>query len=161
MFRRWTGVLAAVTVTALVSAAPALAAQGSTVTATGTGQTRVTPTDRNSNASILAAVDAARKASISTAISQAHEYAQQYAAAVGLTLGGVLSISDASNGGGYYGPGPFFGPFGPNQYCGTVRRPIFTHVKGHRRHLTGFKKVHRCFVPPFAFVTLTVTYQAS
>jgi uncharacterized protein DUF541 len=158
MFRRWTGLLAAVSL--LATAAPALAAQGGTVTATGTAQTKVTPADRNSNASIIAAVDAARRASISSAVVQAREYAQQYAAAVGLTLGGVLSISDAGNGGGFYGPGPFLGSFGPNQFCGTVRRPIFTRSKGHRR-LTGFKKVHRCFVPPYAFVTLTVTYQAS
>lgn len=158
MFRRWTGLLAAVIV--LGTAGPALAASGGTVTATGTGQTVVTPTDRTSNASIIAAVDAARQASIAGAIAQAREYAQQYATGAGLTLGGVLSISDAANGGGFYGPGAFFGPFGPNQYCGTVRRAIRTGPKGHRR-IIGFKKVHRCFVPPFAFVTLTVTYQAS
>ena len=144
----------------LATAGPAVAAQSGTVTATGTGQTAVTPADRNSNSSIAAAVDAARQASIAGAIAQAHEYAQQYAAGVGLTLGGVLSISDAGNGGGgFYGPGPFFGPFGANQYCGTVRRAIRTGPKGHRR-ITGFKKVHRCFVPPYAYVTLTVTYQA-
>lgn len=158
MFRRWTGLLAAVIV--LGTAGPALAASGGTVTATGTGQSAVRPSDRNSNASIVAAVDAARQASIAGAIAQAREYAQQYATAVGLTLGGVLSISDAVNGGGFYGPGPFFGSFGPNQYCGTVRQPIRTGPKGHHR-ITGFKKVHRCFVPPFAYVTLTVTYQAS
>jgi hypothetical protein len=159
MFRRWPGLLAAVIV--LGTAGPALAASGGTVTATGTGQSAVTPTDRNSNASIVAAVDAARQSSIAGAIAQAHEYAQQYATGVGLTLGGVLSISDAGNGGGgFYGPGPFFGSFGPNQYCGTVRRAIRTGPKGHR-HIVGFKKVHRCFVPPFAYVTLTVTYSAS
>jgi len=73
-----------------------------------------------------------------------------------------LSISDQpGGGGGFYGPGPgFYGTFGPGQFCGTVRQPIFKPVK-HGRKLTGFKKVHRCFVPPFAFTSLTLTYTAS
>jgi hypothetical protein len=146
---------------ALLSAAPAIAADPSSVTATGTGQTRVLPKNRHSNASIEAAYEAARKASIKGALSQAREYALQYASAVGLTIGPVTSVTDAPNGGGYYGPGPFFGPFGPNQFCGTVRQPIFKNAAHGRRRLVGTKKVHRCFVPRFAFVSLTVTYSAS
>ena len=144
----------------LLGAAPALADQPKTVTATGTGQTLVVPKDRKSNASIKAAVDAAKKASVAGAITQAHEYASEYAKSTGLTLGAVISVSDAQSGN-FYGPGNFFfGPFGPNQFCGTLRQPVFKVVKGHRK-VVGTKKVHRCIVPRFAYTTVTVTYGAS
>ncbi len=147
----------------LLSAAPALAAPASptVITATGTGQVRVRPADRHSNASIAAAYQAARKASITSALTAARRLAVDYAHHVGLTLGRLLSISDQQNNGGPYGPGPvFFGPFAPGQFCGTVRQPILKHVK-HGEKVIGFKKVYRCFVPPFAFTTLTLTYTAS
>ncbi|HEY2160638.1 MAG TPA: hypothetical protein VGH24_04980 [Solirubrobacteraceae bacterium] len=94
------------------------------------------------------------------ALSDAHEYALDYAHATGLTLGGVISVSDAQQGGFYGpgGPGPFGGAFGPNQYCGTVEVVTGKPVKGKRPKV---KKVHRCFVPRFAYTTLTVTYSAS
>jgi uncharacterized protein YggE len=142
---------------ALAVAGPAAAAAGGTVTATGTGQAKVTPSNRHSNASISAAVDAARGVALKGAFAQAREYAQQYASAAGLTLGSVLSVSDALNG---FGPGTYYGPFGPGQYCGKIRQPIIKRVHGHRR-VVGSKVVHRCFVPPFAFVSLSVTYNAS
>jgi uncharacterized protein YggE len=144
---------------ALMAFAAPGAAQTGTVTATGTGQTRVLPTNRSSNASIVAAYHAAEQASIAGAISQAHEKALAYAQAVGLSLGSVVSVSDASNNG-YIGPGQFFGPFGPDQFCGTLRQPVFKMV-GHRRKVVRVKKVHRCVVPRFAFTTLTLTYSAS
>jgi uncharacterized protein YggE len=157
-------------VTAAAAAAVALAAtpavavsaegQAKTVTATGTGQVRVHPKDRDSNSSIAVAVDAARKKAITGALADAREYALDYAKAVGLSLGDVISISDQQGNGffGPYGPGGFSGPFGPNRYCGTVSRPVGPIVRGVR---PTFKKVHRCFVPPFAYSTLTVTYSAS
>ena len=156
-------VAAVVMVAGMAVAGPAVAqatlSSPQNVVATGTGQTRVRPADRHSNASIAAAVDAARQASIAGAVDEAHEYAQDYAAAVGLTLGGVISVSDVQAGG-FYGYGPGFqvsGPFGPDQYCGTIERVIAKPVKGHKPKL---KKVHRCFVPQFAYTTLTVTYAA-
>lgn len=160
--RRSVGLVVAAVVLACVSVAGPAFAQplpgaGQTVAATGTGQTRVRPADRHSNASIAAAVELARKASIAGAISQAREYAQNYAAAFGLTLGQVISVSD-DQGGGFYGPGPQLGSFGPGQYCGTVERLVGKPVKGKRPRL---KKAHRCFVPRFAYTTLTVTYAAS
>jgi uncharacterized protein YggE len=142
----------------LLATAPAFGATtttsaGDMITATGTGQTRVAPKNRHSNGSIVAAVERAHLASIAGALKQAHEYAVMYAKAVRLSLGSVVSVSDAQNG--FYGPGPFgFGPFGVNQYCGTTRQP----VKGKPRK---FKKVHRCIVPRFAYATLTVTYSAT
>ncbi len=146
----------------LLGAAPAFAQSaqsptGDTITATGTSQTRVVPKDRHSNASIAAAVDRAHKASIGGALKQAHEYAVDYAKAVGLKLGSVISVSDATNS--FYGPGPLgIGPFGPGQYCGTLRQVVGRPARGQKPK---FKTVHRCIVPRFAFATLTVTYSAS
>jgi len=79
MSGRW--LFASVLVTAALSAAPAAAQQseGKTVTATGTGQARVHPTNRHSDASIVAAVDAARQAAIGDAFREAREYALDYA----------------------------------------------------------------------------------
>lgn len=142
-----------------VAAGPAAAATGDTVTATGTGQARVSPANRHSNASIAAAYDAARRAAIAGAITDAHRNALAYAKALGLTLGAPESISDASPNA-PYGPGQFFGPFGPGQFCGTVRQPVFKRV-GNKRKLVRTRKVHRCFVPREAYTTLSVTYAAS
>jgi hypothetical protein len=61
----------------------------------------------------------------------------------------------------FYGPGQFISPFGPNQFCGTLRQPIIKKEKNGRRKVVGTKKVHRCIVPRSAFVTLTVTYSAT
>jgi hypothetical protein len=146
-------------VTVALAAAPVAAADGQTVTATGTSQKAVHPIDRKSNASIVRAFDAARHAAIGGALKQAHEYAVDYAKAVGLTLGPVVSVSDAQNT--FYGPGLFFGPFGPNQFCGTLRQPIFKKGTNGKRKVVGTRKVHRCLVPSFANATLTVTYSAT
>jgi uncharacterized protein YggE len=155
----WAILLAGCSSAALIGA-PAAVAQAGTITATGTGQSAVHPSDRHNNASIARAFDAARQASIGGALKQAHEYATAYAKAVGMTLGPVQSVSDAQNSP-FYGPGPFFGPFGSNQFCGTLRQPIFKKGKNGKRKVVGTRKVHRCIVPPFASVTLTVTYSAS
>lgn len=154
-------VLAAAAAASLLAASPALGdTEGKTVTATGTGQVRVKPKDRHSNASIVAAFDAARKAAIGGALSDAHEYALAYAHGVGLTLGGVISVSDAQTNGFYgpFGPGTYFGPFGPNKFCGRTRQLLGRPAPGVK---PTFKRVYRCFVPPFASTTLTVTYSAS
>lgn len=154
--------LGAAIIATLTIATPALAQSagsqsGQTITATGTGQSRVLPKNRHSNASIARAVNAARKASIAGALDEAHEYALDYAKAVGLTLGNVISVSDAQSNS-FCGPGPVIGPFGPGRYCGTVRQPVGRPVKGKK---PTFKTVHRCFVPRFASITLSVTYGAS
>jgi hypothetical protein len=158
---------------ALLAAAPASADTAKTITATGTAQVAVVPQNRNSESSIKAAVEAAEKAGVPGAMNQANEYALQYAAAAGLTLGAVVSVTDAGNGrylgppgpfgfGGPYGfGGSFGGPFGPNQFCGTERRPVFKPVGAkHRPKLIRVKSVHVCYVPRFAATTLTVTYAA-
>jgi len=148
-------------VAALTAAAPATADQSQSVTATGSAQTKVVPKNRKSNSSIAAAVEAAHETGIPAALKDAHSYALKYAQAAGLTLGAVQSVSDASNNGFAfaYGPG-FYGPFGPNQYCGTIRRPILKVVAGKKK-VVGTKKVHRCIVPPYVITVLTVTYSAT
>jgi hypothetical protein len=149
-------------VAALIVAAPAVAqpattSSGDTITATGAAQTRVEPKNRNSNSSIAAAYDRARKAAIRGALKEAHEYAVDYANAVGLTLGSVISVSDVqSNGFFAYGPG-VIGPFGPGQFCGTIRQVVGKPAPGHK---PTFKTIHRCVVPQFAVISLSVTYSA-
>jgi hypothetical protein len=160
MRRRMWAVLLAGCSSLVVAVAPAAAVQSGTVTATGTSQSVVHPQNRNNNASIVTAFDAARRASIAGALKQAHEYALEDAKAVGLTLGFVMSVSDAQNNP-FYGPGQFIGPFGADQFCGTLQQPIFKKGKNGRRRVVGTKKVHRCIVPHTAAVTLTVTYSAS
>jgi hypothetical protein len=158
MSRRWLGVVGIVA--GLTWAAPAVAA--SSVTATGTQLVRVVPKNRKLNSSIEAAVVAAQKAGIAGALAAAHQNALSYAQAVGLTLGPVISVSDVQNNSfGYFGPygGTFVGPFGPDQYCGTERRPIFKTV-GKKRKLVRFKPFHVCIVPRYEATTLTVTYSA-
>ena len=156
------GVLGAAVIALLLATTPAIAqpatsSTAQTITATGTAQKRVVAKNRNSNASIAAAVDKAHRASIAGALKEAHEYAELYARAVGMTLGSVVSVSDVQSGFAY-GPGNFIGPFGPGRFCGTVTRVVGRPVKGQKPEL---KRVHRCFVPPFASATLTVTYAAS
>jgi uncharacterized protein YggE len=153
-----TAMLAALMITTPAVAQPTTTSSGDTVTATGTGQHVVVPKNRNSNASIAAAYDRARKAAIRQALKEAREYAVDYAKAVGLQLGSVISVSDAQANGFYgYGPG-VVGPFGPGQFCGTVRQPVGKPVPGQKRTI---KTVHRCFVPRFALISLTVSYSAS
>jgi hypothetical protein len=155
--RTWVALVAGCSALAV---APAAAAAPDTVTATGTGQHPVHPKNRNNNASIASAYDAARQTAIGGALKEAHTYALAYAKGVGLTLGSVQSVSDAQSTA-FYGPGQFLGPFGPNQFCGTVRQAILKKGKNGRRKVVGTKKVHRCIVPSSAYVTLTVTYSAT
>ncbi len=148
---------------ALTLAPPALADTTKSVTATGSFEVRVVPANRHSNASIASAVAAAQKAAVPGALSQARTNALLYAHDAGLTLGSVLSVSDAQSSGfygPYGGPGGFTGPFGPGRYCGTERRPVFKRV-GAKVKVIRVRKFHSCYVPRFASTTLTVTFAAT
>jgi uncharacterized protein YggE len=163
---RWQLGLATVAATALlVPAADAQAPPAKSVTTVGIGTASVKPKDRKSNASIKEAVEAADASARPKAISSARERATELAQAAGLTLGGITSVSEASNGFPYYGPfsAPYAlqGTFGPGKFCGTVRT---AHLKrdsnGRTRRVLG--KRHRvCRVPPTVTVSLTVTFAAS
>jgi hypothetical protein len=120
---------------------------------------RVHPKNRHRNSSIVAAVAAARLVAIKRAVRNAHRNAVVYAKALRLTLGGPISISDQTAFGyyGFGGPGGL-GPFGHNRYCGTIRELSGKPVPGTK---PTFKRVHKCFVPRFAYASLVVTYSAS
>jgi hypothetical protein len=151
-------------VAALTLAAPALADTQS-VTATGSAEVKVVPSNRHSNASIVSAVAKAEKQAVPGALNAAHANALLYAQGAGLTLGSVLSISDAPNVQGFIGPYGIgingeIGPFGPGKYCGTIRSAVTKKIGGKIK-LVRFKKVHRCVVPGYASTTLSVTYSAT
>ena len=156
---------------ALVFAAPALADQTGSVTATGSAEVKVAPTNRHSNASIAAAVAVAEKQAVPGALSAAHTKALLYAQDAGLTLGSVLSISDAQSGEIFIGPDGQdgdIGTFGPGKFCGTVSRPVYKKVTvstgtsvSVREKLVRVRHVHTCEVPAYATSTLAVTYSAT
>jgi hypothetical protein len=162
------GRVAALAAAALVALpAPVLArgapsGESKTVTAIGIGQVAVRPGDRNSNASIVAAVEAAEARAIPRALHEAREYGTEFVRSAGLTLGEVLAIEQTQ-----LGPfGAFYrypiAPFGANRYCGQERRPILRRRQGARRpRVVGFRRVRVCHAPRQAIVALTVTFAAS
>jgi uncharacterized protein YggE len=150
----------AVAAGAVGAPAAASAASDQTITSLGTAQAKVRPANRHNNASIVKAVNVAYKRAVPAALADAREDAEQIAVASGMTLGAIQSVDENVNGGGYYGPSPFFGPFGLNQYCGVVSRRF------HRRDAAGVlhtrvRKQKVCHVPDFAFSTLAVTFAAT
>jgi hypothetical protein len=170
MLRGTLATAAVVAASGAVLAAPALAARAaaatsSSVTATGSSQTKVKPKDRHSNASIVAAVNAAQKAGVKPAIADAREYAEIYAKAAGLTLGSIIAVSDNVANSGYgVATSAVFGPFGPNKYCGTIDIGGVRIVKRNGKLVKKIikpRKVHRCFVPSSITTTLAVTWSAS
>src|SRR5262245_6324305 len=88
-----------------------------TITAIGIGQVPVRPADRHSNASIVAAVEAAEAMAIPRALDDAREYATALAGSAGLALGEPLRIEQTQAP--FYGPiyGYPIAPFGPDRYC--------------------------------------------
>ena len=92
-----------------------------TVAATGSGEVRPEPRDRNSNASIRSAVERARQAAAPLAVADARRRAVGFGLAAGLRLGGVISITEPLPS--PWGPlGQDRGTFGPGLFCGRVPR---------------------------------------
>ena len=78
----------------------------------------------------------------------------------GLTLGAIVSVSDAQVS--PYGPFGFYGTFGPDRFCGTVRTAVIrTDKKTGKRKRVGFRARHTCRVPATVTSSLTVTFAAS
>jgi hypothetical protein len=151
----------AVMLTTLALTAPAVAAADQTITALGTGQATVKPTNRNNNAAIKRAVDKAYARSVPRAIADAREDGERLARASGLTLGTILSVDENVNSGNvYFGPGSTFAPFGPDQYCRTITRHVHRRDAAGRLH-TVTRRRRQCLVPEFASTTLAVTFEAS
>lgn len=142
--------------------APATAAADQTITALGTGQAKVIPTNRHKSASIQRAVDKAYARAVPRAIADAREDAAQLAKASGLTLGPIQSVDENVNNGGayYYGPPASIAPFPSGRYCGKVTRRVHRRDAAGRLHTV--RRTRRiCFVPQFASTTLAVTFAAS
>jgi hypothetical protein len=130
-----------------------------TVQATGVASVKVkAPSDRTHEAPIRAAVEAAEEKALPRAVAEARSKATELAKLSGLTLGAVVSISD----GGTSPYGPFFyGTFGPDRFCGTIRTPVVKRGKDGKRHRVGTRTRHTCRVPPTVTSTITVTFAAT
>ncbi len=150
----------ALALVAAVPAAAAAAASEQTITALGTAQAKVLPSNRHHNAAIRRAVDRAYARAVPRAIADAHEDAARIAASSGLTLGAVQSVDENVNTGGYYGPFQNFAPFGPDQYCGKITRRVHRRDAAGRLHTISRTRTV-CQVPPFAISTLAVTFAAT
>jgi hypothetical protein len=130
------------------------------VSAQGAASVKVkAPSDRAHEAPIRAAVEAAEDKALPRAIADARAKAAQLAKLAGLTLGPVISISDAPTS--VYGPFfGFYGTFGPDRFCGTIRTPVFKRNKAGKRVRVGTRSRHTCRVPPTVTSTVTVTFAA-
>jgi hypothetical protein len=130
-----------------------------TVQATGVASVKVkAPSDRTHEAPIRAAVEAAEEKALPRAVTEARSKATELAKLSGLTLGAVVSISDSGTS--PYGPF-FYGTFGPDRFCGTIRTPVFKRGKDGKRHRVGTRTRHTCRVPPTVTSTITVTFAAT
>ena len=156
-----TAALAALLATALLApAAQAQAPAGKSITAIGVGTAKVEPEDRRSNASITAAVRAAREAALPRALEDGRLGAIELAQATGMGLGGLTAVADTPST--PYGPFGYEseGTFGPGRWCGEVRRPRYRVVDGRRRR-AGSRTRRVCHFPRQISRQVTVTYAAT
>jgi hypothetical protein len=131
-----------------------------TIEATGVASVKVkAPSDRTHEAPIRAAVEAAEEKALPRAIADARSKAAELARLSGLTLGAIVSVSDTAAS--PYGPFGFYGTFGPDRFCGTIRTPVFKRGKDGKRHRVGTRTRHTCRVPPFVTSTVSVTFAAT
>ncbi|MCA1587172.1 MAG: hypothetical protein LC744_00350 [Chloroflexi bacterium] len=159
----------AVTAASLACAAPA-AAQApapqapvlNTITVTGTGTVMPKPANRKSNASIVAAIEKAEAAATPRALADGGARAVRLAALSGMTLGALVAIAEAPpTPYGPFGAFPPLGSFGPDKYCGTIRRPVFRTSAGGKRTRVGTRTSRVCRVPPRVSATLALTFAAA
>jgi uncharacterized protein YggE len=167
MMRRLVVVVCVLAVSAL-AAAPAVAQNTQTITAIGSAQVAVKPKNRTDNASIAYAVKAASIQAIPLAIAAARDEGGRLAAAAGLLLGPIESVSENTQPFSPFGPFPVpsfapvaFASSGPGEYCGTITRPIVRRDASGRRRVVRLVKERRCNVPPFASVAVAVTFSAA
>jgi hypothetical protein len=160
--RRAAVVAAAVAATAVIGASPAVAQVPAphTISVNGSAQVEPKPFDKQSNASIKKAVAVARAKALPLAIADGRARAAELSAATGLPLGELISIADAFGGPIYFGAGPFSedGSFGPDEYCGTVRRPVFGRDANGRRKVVRTRTSRVCRVPRYVSSSLTMVF---
>jgi len=130
-----------------------------TIEATGVASVKVkAPSDRTHEAPIRAAVEAAEAKALPRAVAEARSKAADLAKLSGLTMGAIVSISDTASS--PYGPF-FYGSFGPDRFCGTIRTTVFKRGKDGKRHRVGTRTRHTCRVPPTVTSTVSVTFAAT
>ena len=141
--------------------APAVYAQqpaAQTVTSTGVGEADVDPSDRKDEKSIRDAVVAANAKALPLAVANARTHAAELAAAAGLKLGALISISDAPAAGVPFFYLPQNGTFGNGRFCGKVRNTK-TVVRNGRRRRVPVKGTHKvCRVPPEVYTSVSITF---
>jgi hypothetical protein len=141
--------------------APAPAAPARTLVSVGTGTIKVTPKDRTSNPSIVAAVEAAETKALPAALAEAREEATKLAAAAGVTLGPLVSLSNTATSNGGYFVGPYYpttGTFGPGKFCGNVRTRSVTVGKDGKRHLGKIRTRRTCRIPSVVQRSVQLTF---
>jgi uncharacterized protein YggE len=128
------------------------------VKAYGAASIPVEPKNPRGNASIRRAFLAARLAVIPEATAAARRNVETAARSAGLTLGGIVSISEQAE--------PYFydaalGSFGPGQYCRVIRLPITRRdpQTGRRRVVRRVRR-RRCFFPRTLRLRFEATYEA-
>ena len=135
-------------------------APGRTVEASGVASVKVqAPRDRTHEAPIRAAVEAAEDKALPRAMADARSKAADLAKLSGLTLGAIVSVSDVGTS--PYGPFGYYGTFGPDRFCGTIRTAVFKRGKDGKRHRVGTRTRHTCRVPSTVTSTLSVTFSAT
>jgi hypothetical protein len=142
-------------------AGAATAQEGITVSAVGVGQVGVDPADRDSEASIRRAVNAAKPQAVRLAIRNARAEARAMAEGAGLVLGPLVSIKNPQSP--YFGPGPYvYTRFGPNQYCGMVTRAVRRRDPDTgRRVVVRRVRERRCDVPRVIPASVELTFSAT
>jgi hypothetical protein len=158
---RVTPILSLSLIALVVAAAPAVAQQPTTtLTANGLGEAKPTPENRKSDASIREAVKEANAKALPEAMDNARAHAAELAAAAGVTLGPLISISDNPNN----GYGFFFqqnGTFGNGHFCGQVRNTKTVVRNGVRRRVAA-KGTHRaCRIPGEVYATVSLTFSVT
>ena len=134
-----------------------------TLTVTGTAQIKPQPRDNKSNASIKKAVGAARAEAVPLAIANGRARAAELARLSGLAFGELIAIAETAPGPPFFlGPyGGEDGTFGPGQYCGTGRRPIFRVDAQGRRRVVRTVLRRQCRVPRFVSANLTMVFSTA
>ena len=121
----------------------------------------VAPKDRTHEAPIRAAVEAAEAKALPRAMAAAREKATSWRASRASRSGAIVSVSDAQTLAlrAVFG---FYGTFGPDRFCGTVRTAVFrTDKTTGKRKRVGIRSRHTCRVPSTVTSSLTVTFAAT
>ena len=136
--------------------------QPQTLVAVGSASAEPTPANRRSDASILQAVREAQAEVVPRAVADGRARAQRLAAAAGVTLGALQTISEVPQG--PFGPFGSFGEtgtFGPGRFCGTVSRFRTRRLSNGRvrRVRIGTRRI--CRVPDQVIGTVSLTFAVS